>query len=393
MGPLAQALLQVTSPKKSSTPGCYCCSFGTSGIDASDRTTSTGSGSKLKETVKQVVLKSFRFGNNTAEGFIRNRYHGKCGPYGCRVRAIDHEINGHVGCLEVAAPDVEPGRAILYFHGGAHNTGSMWYYTEFLSRLSETTRTCVYAVDYRLAPENPYPAALDDALDAWAWLCAERSNDHIAIAGDSAGGNLCFALMVKLATAARPQPVACVALAPWLLLCPHLVEERRQRKLSADALQTSQMADPQETSPPSAPIQVNSRGEPKRAERKGLFVRTVQAVQDSILWRKGAEILALGYVGDADATDPLLSPLLVSDELLKHFPPLHLQADKDEPLMADSEEMFHRCCQIGVPAELKVYQNTHHIFQVNPILFRDQARDSMDRINQFLQLYWQPHME
>jgi len=279
-------------------------------------------------------------------------------------------------------PDVEPGRAILYFHGGAHNTGSMWYYTEFLSRLSETTRTCIYAADYRLAPENPYPAALDDAEAAWTWLCTERPNDRLAIAGDSAGGNLCFALMVKLAAAGRPQPVACVALAPWLLLCPQLVEERRQRKLRTDQILAAE-------SPQASLSRVDSRGQPRPKEYKGVFVRTVQAVQDSILWRKGAEILAAGYVGDADATDPLLSPLLVSDDLLRHFPPVHLQADKDEPLMADSEEMFHRCRRLGVPAELKVYENTHHIFQVNPVLFREKARDSFERINRFFQVYWQ----
>jgi len=83
----------------------------------------------------------------------------------------------------------------------------------------------------------------------------------------------------------------------------------------------------------------------------------------------------------------------VDDDLLRHFAPVHLQADKDEPLMVDSEEMFHRCRRLGVPAELKVFENTHHVFQMNPILFRDKARDSFERINQFFQAYWHPDMQ
>jgi len=346
-------------PMLSATHGGARCADRRSGSDASPR-------ARLKEKVKQ---------------FIRNRFHS-------RPRAIDHVINRHVGCLEVAAPNVEPGRAILYFHGGAHSTASTWHYTDFLSCLSGATRTRIFAVDYRLAPENPYPAALDDALDAWTWLRTNYPRDRIAVAGDSAGGNLCFALMVKLAAAGQPQPVACVALAPWLLLCPRLVEERK-RKRSFDSFLTSDSDE--DLSPLSARIRINSShswGAPKPREGKGFFVRTAQATQP-----KGAEILASGYVGDADASDPLLSPLLVSDDLLKRFAPVHLQAAMDEPLMADSEEMFHRCHRVGVPAELKVCENMHRGVQVNPTLFRDEARDSFWRINQFLQPHWQPDPE
>jgi len=98
----------------------------------------------------------------------------------------------------------------------------------------------------------------------------------------------------------------------------------------------------------------------------------------------------LAQGADADATDPLISPLLASHDMLRQFAPVHLLADKDEPLMADSEEMFRRCCRVGVPAELKVFENTHHVFQMNPIVFRAKARDSMNRLNQFFSAKWQP---
>jgi len=112
--------------------------------------------------------------------------------------------------------------------------------------------------------------------------------------------------------------------------------------------------------------------EPRPLESKGVFASTAQLVQESIIWRKGA---------DADATDPLISPLLASDDMLRQFAPVHLLADK---------EMFHQRRRVGVPAELEVFENTHHIFQVNPVVFRDKARDSMERLKRLVLASLQP---
>jgi len=98
----------------------------------------------------------------------------------------------------------------------------------------------------------------------------------------------------------------------------------------------------------------------------------------------------LAQGADADATDPLISPLLASHDMLRQFAPVHLLADKDEPLMADSEETFHRRHREGTPAELEVFENTHHSFQVNPVVFRDKARDSMERLKRFVSANLQP---
>lgn len=120
--------------------------------------------------------------------------------------------------IEVAATNVDEKRILLYFHGGAHVLFSTWSHRELLGRLSGISRARVVAIDYRLAPENPYPAGLEDALTAYHWTRQQFPDASIAFGGDSAGGNLAFALLVKLAQCNLPQPIACIGLSPWLCL-------------------------------------------------------------------------------------------------------------------------------------------------------------------------------
>lgn len=121
--------------------------------------------------------------------------------------------------IEVIAPNVVGKmRVILYLHGGGFYLGSVWTHREFFGRLSAAAKAPVVAVDYRLAPEHPYPAALEDTLTAYQWLRKTQPKASIAVAGDSAGGNLAFALLVRLTQLGLPQPVSCVGLSPLLML-------------------------------------------------------------------------------------------------------------------------------------------------------------------------------
>merc|ERR1712032_571533 len=98
--------------------------------------------------------------------------------------------------------------------------------------MSAETNAHIISVDYRLAPENPFPAAIEDALVAWRWVREQYPASSVALAGDSAGGNLAFALMVKLAQLGEQQPVACIGLSPWLLLDDNVLSERVTREKS-----------------------------------------------------------------------------------------------------------------------------------------------------------------
>ena len=108
---------------------------------------------------------------------------------------------------------------ILYLHGGAYALGSVAVHREFLGRLAIACQIKVLAIDYRLAPEHPFPAALDDALSAYHWLLSQGYDPAtIVVAGDSAGGGLALAALLSLRDSKAPLPACAVCLSPWLNL-------------------------------------------------------------------------------------------------------------------------------------------------------------------------------
>src|SRR5262249_32647074 len=124
---------------------------------------------------------------------------------------------GGVPAEWVAAPDVDPARVVLYLHGGAYVIGSINTHRDLAGRISRAAGARVLNVDYRLAPEHPHPAAVDDATAAYRWL-VEGGQDpaRLAIAGDSAGGGLTVATLVALRDQRQPMPAAGVCLSPWV---------------------------------------------------------------------------------------------------------------------------------------------------------------------------------
>ena len=124
-----------------------------------------------------------------------------------------------VPCEWVVVPGADPGRRLLWIHGGGWVAGTLDGYRHQVEALSRATGMAVLAVDYRLAPEHPFPAGLDDCLKAWIWLLENGPEGAGAprvamLAGDSAGGNLTFALMLRLRDEGRPLPAAAAAFAP-----------------------------------------------------------------------------------------------------------------------------------------------------------------------------------
>ncbi len=116
------------------------------------------------------------------------------------------------------------GPVLLYLHGGAYVLGSVSAYRDCLAQLARRTQMRVLAVDYRLAPEHPYPAQLEDSLAAYRWLVDQVPAQQIVIAGDSAGGNLCTRLMIELRSLGEPVPAGAALVSPWVDLREQPVE-------------------------------------------------------------------------------------------------------------------------------------------------------------------------
>lgn len=132
---------------------------------------------------------------------------------------------GGVPAEWVEAPQASRDRVVLYLHGGAYVICSPRTHRRVTAAISQQAHARVLAIDYRLAPEHPFPAALDDAVAAYRWLLQRTPSEHIAVAGDSAGGGLALALLLRLRDERLPLPACAVLISPWTdLECVHDVE-------------------------------------------------------------------------------------------------------------------------------------------------------------------------
>jgi epsilon-lactone hydrolase len=124
---------------------------------------------------------------------------------------------GGVPAAWLIPPNAEPGRALLYLHGGGYSIGSLESHGELASRIARGARARALFAEYRLAPEHPFPAALEDALAVWRWLASrpDVERETLTICGDSAGGGLALATTLELARGGEPLPAAVAALSPW----------------------------------------------------------------------------------------------------------------------------------------------------------------------------------
>jgi epsilon-lactone hydrolase len=241
---------------------------------------------------------------------------------------------GQVACEWVHGPINRGGQTMVYLHGGAYVIGSAATYRELIGRLSMATGMWVLAPDYRLAPKDPFPAAVDDALAAYRWLLgAGIEPGHIAISGDSAGGGLALATLLALRDAGEQLPAAAVLLSPWTdLTC------------SGDSYVS-------------------------RAESDPLFTREA-LVQ-----------LAGHYLDGADPTSVLASPIYGD---LKGLPPLLVHVGSDEVLLDDSTRLAERARAAGVDVELKVWDGMWHDFQRFAGRGVIEAQESIDLIGAFI---------
>jgi monoterpene epsilon-lactone hydrolase len=204
-------------------------------------------------------------------------------------------------------------RCILYFHGGAYIAMSARSYRTITSRLAIWSDARLFALDYRLAPEHPFPAALDDAVAAYrALVDAGTPPGHIVVAGDSAGGGLALALLVALRDAGDELPAGAVLFSPW-----------------TDLAATGQS------------LIDNDRA-------------------DALFFGAWVAPVARHYLGDTLATNPLASPVYAD---LAGLPPMLVQVSGTEVLLDDSRRVVENARRAGVEATLRVWPGLPHVWQ------------------------------
>ncbi|WP_051711229.1 alpha/beta hydrolase [Streptomyces sp. NRRL S-350] len=232
-------------------------------------------------------------------------------------------------------PDNGPrGGTILYFHGGGWVFGSPETALSLTGNLVARTGFRSYSLDYRLAPEHPFPAAIEDALSAYrALLDSGEDPSTIAFAGDSAGGGLTVTTCLAARDAGLPMPAAIVAFSPGL-----------------------------------------------DATRSGRSMDTKAGI-DPLFTRESLEHTSAMYLAGADPHQPMLSPALLADPI--GFPPMLLQAGTNEVLLDDSTRMAARARAAGVDVILDITADVPHVFQSFAGVL-DEADQALDRAALFL---------
>jgi acetyl esterase/lipase len=252
------------------------------------------------------------------------------------VSAKQGELGG-VPVVTVQTPGEDPSVVVLYFHGGAYALGSASDSVGLAADVSRRVGARVVSVDYRLAPEHPFPAAVDDAVAAYRALLDDGTpGSRIAFVGESAGGGLVAATLVALKETGLPQPASAAVFSPWTDLT-----------VSGESMLSKAAADP-------------------------------------ALTPQGMRTRAREYLGDTDPATPLASPIFAD---LTGLPPLLIQAGSHEILLDDAVRLAARAGRYDVPVELQVWPGVPHVFQGFAVLL-DDAEQALLAATAFIKRNW-----
>lgn len=221
---------------------------------------------------------------------------------------------GRLTLYRITTDRSRPERNVLYLHGGGYHSGAPAHYRHFTWRIADALSACVWALAYRLAPEHPFPAAIEDATEAYDWLLQHTPPARrLFLMGDSAGGGLALGLLMKLRDAGTPLPIAAVAMSPWTDLA-----------LTGDSLRTNAASDPM----------VSTHHLPAFAQY---------------------------YLAGADPRTPYASPLYGEASGL---PPVLVQVGEDEILRDDAVRMAEKLRSHNPLSRLEVWPRMPHTFQL-----------------------------
>jgi len=233
----------------------------------------------------------------------------------------------------ISAPGADVSRCVYYLHGGGYVIGSVATHRILAYDLSKASGVRVLSMEYSLAPEHPFPAGLEDAVAGYKWLLQSGiAPEHIAIAGDSAGGGLAVATLLALRDRGIPLPAVAVCFSPWVDL-----------EGAGESMSSRADVDPM-------------------VQKAGL------------LWYTGL------YMAGGDPRDPLASPL---HGALSGLPSMLIQVGDCETLLDDATRLAERLRAAGVPVELDVWDRMIHVWQLfAPIL--SEGRDAIDKAGVFI---------
>ena len=242
------------------------------------------------------------------------------------------QVNG-VPAEWVSARGAAADRAVLYLHGGGYVLGSIATHRELAARISAASGARCLVIDYRLAPEHPFPAAVEDAVKAYRWLLdVGYAPERLAIAGDSAGGGLTMATLLALRDAKLPMPATAVCISPWVDLA-----------VEGESMST-------------------------------------RAKEDPMLSREPLLAMAKHYIGSGTARAPLASPVFAD---LRGLPPLLIHVGDHETLLDDSTRLAERARRAGVEVELEIWPEMIHVWHAFAAMVPE-GREAIERIGAHL---------
>lgn len=234
----------------------------------------------------------------------------------------------------ITAPHARAECVVLYLHGGGYVIGSRTTHRDLAGRLSRAAAARVLLLDYRLAPEHPYPAAVDDTVAAYRWLLRQGVDPaRLVIAGDSAGGGLTVAALVALRDAGDPLPAAGVCLSPW--------------------------------------IDLEGLGDSM----------TGKASVDPIVQLPGLQWFAGQYLNGADPRSPLAAPLYAD---LHGLPPLLVHVGTAETLLDDATRLATRAEAAGVPVTLEAWEEMIHVWHLFAAMLPE-GQQAIERVGAYIQ--------
>jgi monoterpene epsilon-lactone hydrolase len=240
---------------------------------------------------------------------------------------------GDLGAEWIVPPEAAADRVILYLHGGGYVMGSIATHRATVARIARAAKARALAIEYRLAPEHQFPAAVDDALAAYKWLLAQRYKPgKIVIAGDSAGGGLTLATLLAIRDAKAPMAAAGVAISPW------------------------------------ADLEGTGDSHKTRAHR------------DTMVGGANLGPMAKHYIGNQDPKHPLASPIHAD---YRGLPPLLIQVGDAETLLDDSNRVAARAKEHGVTVELEVWDDMVHVWHAFAKILPE-GQQAIDKIGKFV---------
>jgi acetyl esterase/lipase len=250
-------------------------------------------------------------------------------PPGVTVRSTNA---GGVPALELVPEGDDVPTTVLYFHGGGHALGSAFGYQGLTGALASAAGAGVLVLEYRLAPEHPFPAALDDAVRAYAWLIERTPAARVTIAGDSSGGGLAMSLLIRLKQEGLPLPGGAALLCPWV----DLTLDTLERHAGRDAVPEEMLAQ-----------------------------------------MRGA---AEAYLAGHPAGDPVVSPLGAD---LSGLPPLLVQAATGDRQVADAHRLSDHADAHGVDVRFELFPVDTHVFHIF-WAFLPEAADALEQAGRFV---------